>query len=238
MTIGGLQKLTLIDYPGKVAATAFLFGCNFRCPYCHNPELVYSKSGEGQPQIKESDFFKFLKERAGFLDGICITGGEPTIHSDLPKFIQKIKKNGFFIKLDTNGTNPDMLKELIENNLVDFVAMDIKTSIAKYKKFGAEHEVSQIQKSVNIIRNSDKDYEFRTTVAPEIVDEKDIEEIGRWLKGSKKIALQQFRPASPAGGPEKVLDLSFQNTKPYSLQELEKMVKILEPHIGAVELRT
>jgi len=230
MRIGGLQKLTLIDYPGKVAATVFLFGCNFRCPYCHNPELVYSKFGEGQIQIKESDFFKFLKERIGFLDGICITGGEPTIHSDLPKFIRKIKKIGFLIKLDTNGSNPDMLKELVENNLVDFVAMDIKTSILKYKKFGAEHEIPQIQKSINIIWDSDKDYEFRTTVAPEIVDEKDIEEIGQWLKGSKKIALQQFRP-------EKVLDLSFQNIKPYSLQELEKMVKILEPHIEKVELR-
>ena len=230
MRIGGLQKLTLIDYPGKVAATVFLFGCNFRCPYCHNPELVYSKSGEGQVQIKESDFFKFLKERTGFLDGICITGGEPTIHSDLPKFIRKIKEIGFSIKLDTNGSNPDMLKDLIVNNLVDFIAMDIKTSILKYKKFGAEHEISQIRKSVSIIWDSNKDYEFRTTVAPEIVDEKDIKEIAQWLKGSKKIALQQFRP-------EKVLDLSFQNIKPYSLQELEKMVKILEPHIEEVELR-
>jgi len=230
MRIGGLQKLTLIDYPGKVAATVFLFGCNFRCPYCHNPELVYSKFGEGQLQIQESDFFQFLKERTGFLDGVCITGGEPTIHSDLPKFIRKIKKIGFLIKLDTNGSNPDMLKDLVANNLVDFVAMDIKTSILKYKKFGAEHEISQIQKSVSIIWDSNKDYEFRTTVAPEIVDEKDIEEIGQWLKGSKKIALQQFRP-------EKVLDLSFQNIEPYSLQELEKMVKILEPHVDLVELR-
>ncbi len=230
MQIGGLQKLTLIDFPGKVAATVFLIGCNFKCPYCHNPELVDKKQIENQPIIKESDFFKFLKERNGFLDGICITGGEPTIHSDLPKFIQKIKKIGFLIKLDTNGSNSEMLDGLVKNNLVDFIAMDIKTSILKYREVGAGNMISQVQKSIDIIKNSNKDYEFRTTVAPRIVDEKDIKEIGEWLGGSKKIVLQQFRP-------EKVLEPSFKDVRPYSLQELEKMVNILEPHIETVELR-
>ncbi len=230
MQIGGLQKLTLIDFPGKVAATVFLIGCNFKCPYCHNPELVDKKQIENQPIIKESDFFKFLKERNGFLDGICITGGEPTIHSDLPKFIQKIKKIGFLIKLDTNGSNSEMLDGLVKNNLVDFIAMDITTSILKYREVGAGNMISQVQKSIDIIKNSNKDYEFRTTVAPRIVDEKDIKEIGEWLGGSKKIVLQQFRP-------EKVLEPSFKDVRPYSLQELEKMVNILEPHIETVELR-
>lgn len=219
--------MTLIDYPGKVAATVFLIGCNFRCPYCHNPELVNSGYGE---QFSVNDFFKFLEERKNFLDGICITGGEPTIHSDLPKFIKKIKTMGFLVKLDTNGSNSEMLDNLIKNDLVDFIAMDIKTSILKYEKVGARNFASEIQKSIEIIKNSNKDYEFRTTVVPEIVDEKDIKEIAQWLKGSKKIVLQQFRP-------EKVLEPSFQNIKPYSLQDLEKMLKILEPHIERVELR-
>lgn len=230
MKIGGLQKLTLIDYPGKVAATVFLIGCNFRCPYCHNPELVNPELVEGQSQIKESDFFKFLDERKGFLDGVCITGGEPTIHSDLLIFIQKIKKRGFSVKLDTNGSNSAILEYLINNDLVDFVAMDIKTSILKYNKVKAKDKISQVQKSINIIKNSGKDYEFRTTVVPGIVDEKDIKEIGKWLKGAKKIVLQQFRP-------KKTLNPSFKNIKPYSLQNLKKMVKILEPNVEKVELR-
>ncbi len=230
MIIGGLQKMTLIDYPGKIAATVFLVGCNFRCPYCHNPDLVNPELVERQPKIKESDFWKFLDERIGFLDGICITGGEPTIHSDLLLFIQNIKKRGFSIKLDTNGSNPGILEYLINNDLVDFIAMDIKTSILKYNKVRAKNKISQIQKSINIIKDSNKDYEFRTTVVPGIVDEKDTKEISQWLKGAKKIALQQFNPA-------KVLDSSFENIKPYSIQELQKMIKILEPHIDVVELR-
>lgn len=230
MKIGGLQKLTLIDYPGKVAATVFLIGCNFRCPYCHNPELVSPELVEGQPQIKETDFFKFLDERKGFLDGVCITGGEPTIFSDLPKFIQKIKKRGFLVKLDTNGSNSEMLKDLIKDDLVDFIAMDIKTSILKYNKVGVKNKISQVQKSINIIKDSGKNYEFRTTVVPGIVDEKDIKKIAQWLKGAKKFVLQQFRP-------EKTLNSSFKNIKPYSLQSLKKMVRILEPYMDAVELR-
>lgn len=230
MNIGGLQKLTLIDYPGRVAATVFLIGCNFRCPYCHNPELVDPELVERQPQIKESDFFKFLKERIGFLDGICITGGEPTIHKELPKFIQKIKKIGFLVKLDTNGSNSEMLEELVKNGLVDFIAMDIKTSILKYGKVGAKDMIFQVQKSIEIIKNSEKDYEFRTTVAPKIVEEKDIKEISQWLKGAKKIVLQQFKSS-------KVLDMSYEKVELYSLQDLEKMVKILEPHAEKVELR-
>jgi len=223
--------MTLIDYPGKVAATVFLVGCNFRCPYCHNPELVNPSTSSGQDQIKESSFFKFLDERKNFLDGVCITGGEPTIHNDLPNFINKIKKRGFLVKLDTNGSNPDMLKKLVQENLIDYIAMDIKTSISKYIKVKARDKIYSISKSINIIRTSKKDYEFRTTVVPEIVDENDINEIGQWLKGAKKIALQQFRP-------EKVLDPALNNLKPYSLQDLEKMLKILEPHIETVELRT
>jgi len=230
MTIGGLQKMTLIDYPNKIAATVFLIGCNFRCPYCHNPELVNPKFIERQTKIEEKDFFNFLDERAGFLDGVCITGGEPTIHSDLPKFIKNIKKRGFLVKLDTNGSNPEMLENLIKDNLIDFVAMDIKTSILKYNKVRAKKKISQVQKSIDILKGDSKDYEFRVTVVPKIVDKQDIKEIGQWLKGAKKIVLQQFRP-------EKTLSSSFENIKPYSVQDLRKMVKILEPNVEIVELR-
>lgn len=230
MTIGSLQKLTLIDYPGKIAATVFLVGCNFRCPYCHNPELISFKNSEARTDFRESEMFKFLDERIGFLDGVCITGGEPTIHSDLPKFIQNIKKRDFSIKLDTNGSNSEMLENLIKDKLVDYIAVDVKTSGLKYDKLRAKSKLFQLQKTIDIVRDSDIDYEFRTTVVPKIVDEKDIKKIGEWLKGSKKIVLQQFRP-------EKVLDSSFANIKPYTVQNLQKMVKILEPYVDVVELR-
>lgn len=230
MKIGGLQKLTLIDFPGKIAATVFLVGCNFRCPYCHNPELVDPKKVEDQPEIKEKDFFEFLDERKTFLDGICITGGEPTIFSNLPKFIENIKKRGLLVKLDTNGSNPEMLEGLIKNDSIDFIAMDIKTSILKYNKVKAKNKIPQVQKSIDVIKGSGKDYEFRTTVAPGIIERKDIEEMAQWLKGAKKITLQQFSPT-------KVLDPSFENIKPHSIQDLKKMARILEPYIDKVELR-
>ena len=231
MKIGGLQKLTLIDYPGKVSATVFLIGCNFRCPYCQNPELVDPNKIKNHPQIKTSDFFKFLEQRKGFFEGVCITGGEPTIHRDLPVFIKKIKNLKFLVKLDTNGSNPRMLEKLINENLIDFIAMDIKTSLSKYNKVGWHRGTSLIQKSVEIIKESGKEYEFRITVAPKIVNEKDMKEIGQWLRGSKKFVLQQFRP-------EKILNPSFEKVKPYPLSVLKKMAKILESYIEDVKLRT
>lgn len=231
MKIGGLQKLTLIDYPGKVAATVFLIGCNFRCPYCQNPELVDPKKIKAHPKIKPLEFFNFLKQRRGFLEGVCITGGEPTIHQDLPSFIRRIKKLNFLVKLDTNGSNPKMLKKLIDENLVDFIAMDIKTSLSKYNKVGySSFKTSLIQKSVEIIKESGKEYEFRITVVPKIVTQQDIKLVSQWLKGVKKIALQQFEP-------DKVLDPVFKKIKPYSLQELQKMLEILKSNIDNVELR-
>ena len=134
MKIGGLQKMSLIDYPGKIVATVFLIGCNFRCLYCQNPELVDPKKIKKQPHINEKDFFKFLDERKDFLDGICITGGEPTIQKGLISFIRKIKKKGFLVKLDTNGSNPEMLKKLIKAKLLDYIAMDIKADLVAYDR--------------------------------------------------------------------------------------------------------
>jgi len=221
MKIGGLQKLSLIDYPGKTAATVFLVGCNFKCGFCHNPELVKGNI----PEISEKEFFSFLDERKDFLDGVCITGGEPTIHKDLISFVKKIKKKGFLVKLDTNGSNPEMLKKLL--GLIDFVAMDIKTSKKGYDKaVGKKVDFKKIEKSVELIKNSKVDYEFRTTVVPGIVG--DFEEIGKWLKGVKKYVLQQFQN-------KKVLDKSFKKIEPYS--NFKDFEKILKKYIKNIEIR-
>jgi pyruvate formate lyase activating enzyme len=231
MKIGGLQKLTLVDYPGKVAATVFLIGCNFRCPFCQNPELACLDNTSGLAPISESDFFSFLDSKIGFIDGICITGGEPTINTDLIDFIRKIKAKGFLIKLDSNGSNPEVLSEIINEKLIDFIAMDIKTSLEKYEKaIGVKIDLENIKKSVEIIKNSGIDYEFRTTVVPWLVEKKDIEKIGEWLKGAKKIALQQFQN-------KKVLDKEFEKIQPYPDETLKEFKKILEKYIERVELR-
>lgn len=223
MKIGGLQKLSLIDYPGKTAATVFLIGCNFKCGFCHNPELIKGNV----PEISEKEFFSFLDERKDFLDGVCITGGEPTIHKDLIDFIKKIKEKGFLVKLDTNGSNPEMLKELLGS--VDFVAMDIKTSKEGYNKaVGVNVDLKKIEESVELIKNSGVDYEFRTTVVPSIVDKKDIKEIRKWLKGVKKYALQQFQN-------KKVLDKAFEKIEPYS--DFKDFEKILKKYIKNIEIR-
>jgi pyruvate formate lyase activating enzyme len=194
MVIGGFAPLTLLDYPGKVAATVFTVGCNFRCPFCHNPELVLAQSGLEKEKVKEKEFFDFLKKRQKKLDGVCITGGEPTLQKDLVEFISKIKALGFLVKLDTNGTRPDVLKRLLDQKLLDFVAMDIKTSIEKYPQAcGVKVDPGRIQLSTELIRNNQRiDYEFRTTVAGGIHTEDDLRDIGRWLRGAKRYVLQCY----------------------------------------------
>ena len=230
MKIGGLQKLTLVDYPGKVAATVFLIGCNFKCGFCHNPELVNPQETKIQ-SIDEKEFFDFLNTKKGLIEGICITGGEPTIQINLIDFIKKIKDAGFLVKLDTNGSMPEVLSRLVNEKLVDFVAMDIKTSLDNYAKaIGVKIDAEKIKKSVELIKNSDIDYEFRTTVVPGVVEKEDIEKIREWLKGVKKIALQQFRN-------KKVLDKKFEKIIPYPDETLKEFAKILQKHIKKVEIR-
>jgi pyruvate formate lyase activating enzyme len=242
MKIGGLQKLTLVDYPGKVAATVFLIGCNFKCGFCHNPELVNPEKIKTQPQISEKEFFDFLNEKKGLIEGVCITGGEPTIQPDLYDFIQKIKEKGFLVKLDTNGSMPEVLSKLVNEHLVDFIAMDIKTSIdvkvksqkSKVKKYniatGTKVNIDNIIRSVELIKNSGIDYEFRTTVVPGLVEKEDIERTGEWLRGAKKIVLQQFQN-------KKVLDKNFEKTQPYQDKILKEFARILGKYIKEVELR-
>lgn len=189
MILSGLQKLTLLDFPGKIAATVFTRGCNMRCPFCHNASLVVG----GADIIAEYEFFAFLEARRGRLGGVCISGGEPTLQRDLPEFIKKIRDMGFAVKLDTNGTDPDMLSSLIEGGLVDYVAMDIKSSPEGYARVsGAVVDIEKIERSIKILMDGKIDYEFRTTVAKPLFSVSDFVEIGRMIEGAKRYYLQGF----------------------------------------------
>lgn len=227
MIIKGLEKQTVLDYPGKLACTIFLFGCNFRCGFCHNPELIVD---DGRPEISQEYVLKFLEERKGFLDGVCITGGEPTLNTGLPEFISKIKEMGFAVKLDTNGTNPEMLEGLIEKNLVDYIAMDIKAPLEFYEKVAnVDIDKEKIRKSVEIIK-AFPNHEFRTTVVPGLLNKEYAKMIGEWLNGSDKFFIQQFRGI-------KTLDDSFVGKKPFSKEELENFCNILKPFFKKCEIR-
>ena len=190
MNFAGMQKLTLLDYPGKVACIVFTKGCNFRCPFCHNASLV--EGGQG-PLISDTEVLAFLSKRMGVLEGICISGGEPLLQKDIADFMRKVKKLGYAVKLDTNGSNPEILHELICEGLVDYVAMDIKNTVEKNDKTcGTEVDISKIKKSIEILKTSGIDYEFRTTLVNELHTVSDVEEIGKELKGDSKYFLQSF----------------------------------------------
>jgi pyruvate formate lyase activating enzyme len=233
MLIGGFQKLTLIDFPGKLAAIVFTSGCSFRCPFCYNPELVLTEKIKSQPKIPEKDILDFLKEREGLLEGLVITGGEPTIHKDLPEFIKKIKKMGYSVKLDTNGSNPKMLKDLIDKKLIDYVAMDIKAPLKEKdynKATGVKGALSKVKKSIKIIQDSGIDNEFRTTVVPTIHKKEDIIEIVRLISTTKKYYLQNFRP-------EKSINKKFGKIKPYPVEYLLEIQKAIAPFFEICRVR-
>lgn len=230
MLIGGLQKVSLIDYPDKICSIIFTMGCNFQCKFCYNPELVLTKKN---PIIKEKEIFDFLEKKKIIIDGVCITGGEPTLHQDLPEFLTKIKEMGFLIKLDTNGTNPKMLKKIIDKKLVDYISMDIKTVLekTKYEKIvDKKINLDKIKKSIKIILNF-PNYEFRTTVVPTLIKEEDIISIAKQIKGAKKYFLQQFVPS------EKMIDKKYRRIKPYSKEILEKMRQSIKKYIKKITIR-
>ena len=228
MKIYGLNKTTLLDYPGKVAATIFLGGCNFRCPFCQNSSLVLNPSA--QPEIPVKEVLSFLKKRKGILDGVCITGGEPTLSPDLPELLREIRTLGYPIKLDTNGTHPDLLKTLTEQNLIQMTAVDIKACPDNYLALcGLVHpELDAVKETVEFLKNGTLDYEFRTTVIRELHSEKDFIEIGQWLTGAKAYYLQAYRDS------EEVLQPGFSS---YTRKELEHFREILKRPIPLVELR-
>ncbi len=261
MKIKGLQKLSLIDYPQKTAATIFVSGCNFRCGFCYNPELVLPKQLKESPAISEEEVFQFLEERKDFLQALVVCGGEPTIHKELPEFIKKIKKLEFLVKLDTNGSNPEMLEKLVGQELLDYIAMDIKAPIGaknekpktprptavsglgkdqkhklkiknKYEQtVGVRVNLKEIEKSIKIIKNSGVDYEFRTTVVPSIHTKEDIVQIAKDLSPAKKYYLQNFEPNKATINPD------FQNIKPYPKEYLQEIRQAVKHYFELCEIR-
>ena len=193
MNICGYQKTTLLDYPGHVAATIFTGGCNFRCPFCHNSDLVVNSTMS--PCISQEEIFSFLKKRKNVLSGICITGGEPTLQTNLSEFIKKVRSLGYKIKLDTNGYRPDVISSLLEDNLLDYIAMDIKAGLSNYAKLSGipNLDTSKIKESISIIENSGIDYEFRTTVVKELHSRQDFLEISEMLSSSSPYFIQSFK---------------------------------------------
>ena len=229
MKIGGLQKVSLIDYPGLISAIIFLQGCNFKCSYCHNPELVDSKLF--QPCIKEKEVLDFLNMRRGKLDAVVITGGEPTIHDGLALFIKQIKKMGFAVKLDTNGSQPQVIKNLLDEKLLDLIAMDIKAPLEKYKDIvKTQVNPDSIKESIRLILKSKISYEFRTTVVQSQLEEKDILQIGKMIVGAKHYVLQKFVPV-------KTLDKKLLKEKSYPDEKFQKIKKRLEHQIPSVTIR-
>ncbi len=227
MNINGLQKLTLLDYPGKTACTVFLAGCDMRCPFCHNSELL---DGAAPALMDDKELLAFLNTRIGLLDGVAITGGEPLLRKDLPDLLREIKKLGFSIKLDTNGFHPETLKAILDKKLIDYVAMDIKNSPEKYAQTcGLENvDISKVQQSIELIKNSSIMYEFRTTVVNELHDESSFEGISAMIAGASQYFLQAFVDR------DSVLYTGF--TSP-DKEKLERFAKIVEKTVVKVQIR-
>lgn len=228
MKIHGMIKTSLLDYPDRVACTIFLGGCNFRCPYCHNASLVLSP--EKIPTIPEEEVFSHLKKRRGILDGVCITGGEPTLRQDLPEFLGKIKELGYPIKLDTNGSNPSMLRSLAKQQLIDYVAMDIKHSQEHYADVccAPGFSIGPIEESASFLLSGQIPYEFRTTVVRELHSPEDFQSIGAWIAGARAYYLQPYRES------EQVIHPVFTS---YSTKELERIRSSLTQYLPHVEIR-
>ncbi len=222
MNICGFQKLTLLDYPGHLAATIFTGGCQFRCPFCHNSSLLAPESF-----VDEEEILHFLQKRAGILEGVCLSGGEPTLQDDLPLFAEKIRRLGYQIKLDTNGYRPDVLKDLVTHHLLDYVAMDIKSSPLRYQTVSAfpSLDFSHIQSSVDFLRQNFLPYEFRTTVVTGLHQREDFLAIGEWLAGDSTYFLQAYQDS------ENVLTRVFSSPSPKELEEFRTILFPFLPHI-------
>ena len=228
MEIHGFQKTTLLDYPGHVAATVFTGGCNFRCPFCHNGSLVMHP--ESQPVISEEEVLSYLKKRCGVLEGVCVTGGEPTLQVALAEFLEKLKELGYLVKLDTNGSNPQILEELLKAGLLDYVAMDVKASWDHYEvAVGIKgFDSSPVRESIGLLKSCNIPYEFRTTVVKGIHTIEEFEEIGRMLEGCQAYYLQEFQESGEMIGA---------GCSEFSIEEMEKMAHQARKYIDKVMLR-
>ena len=248
MKLSGLQKVTLLDFPGKLACTIFTCGCNFRCPFCHNEDLVWHAAQA--PEYPIEQVLSYLKERSGYLEGVCITGGEPLVQKegDMISFIETIKNLGLLVKLDTNGTNPVTLKKLIDNKLIDMVAMDIKTSVEKYPilaglgadgygKTALNLDAANMKKlldnvleSVSIIKENKIQYEFRTTVIKPLHQKEDFEGIGKIIEGAENYFIQSYRHASEEAAPTDIFSA-------YNKEELDLFANIVKKYVKNVNVR-
>ena len=229
IVITGLQKLTLLDFPGKVACTLFTKGCNMRCPFCHNASLVV-RANEQKP-YDNGELLEFLKKRYGLLDGVAITGGEPTLWQGLYDFISELKKIGYEVKLDTNGTRPDMLKRIVNDGLVDYVAMDIKNCREKYGVtvgFDEGYDLSPIDESIAFLMSRKVDFEFRTTVTRQYHTAEDIEKIGEWIRGDEKYFLQQFKDSG---------DIIGEGISEYNKDEMQALLDQIRQFVPNAQLR-
>lgn len=227
MKIHGLQKMTLLDYPGHVACTVFLGGCDFRCPFCHNFELA---DGTAKPVMESEELISFLKKRTGLLDGVAFTGGEPCLHPDLPDLLRQIRSMGFAVKLDTNGYHPQLLRQILEEGLADYVAMDIKNSPEKYAVTAgiAQVDMSRIRESISLIMEKSPDYEFRTTVVEELHDEEDFPKMGELIRGAGKYYLQGFTDRDT---------VPFEGFHAPSPEKMKVFTDIMKPYVKEVSVR-
>jgi len=221
MKIGGFQKTSLLDFPDMVSCIVWTVGCNFRCPFCYNKSVV-----EGKVElIPEGEVFDFLEKRKGLLDGVVISGGEPFLQKDIAVFCDNVKKLGYLIKIDTNGMFPGMLKEFVDEKLVDYVAMDVKAPKKKYNQLaGVKVDISKIEESIDIIRNYAPGYEFKTTFAPGLLKKEDIVEVAKWLEGSKVFYLQQFKNNPP------LVSSEFEEAKPYDKEYILETLEAIKPY--------
>lgn len=226
MILCGLEKFSMVDYPGKVACTVFTYGCNFRCPFCHNAALVTAPAGGG---IAEDEVFAYLTERKKLLDGVCVSGGEPTLQPDLAAFIRKVKGLGLKVKLDTNGSRPDVLQSLLYERLVDYVAMDVKSGVSGYARAtGTDDALETVRKSIALLIEGSVDYEFRTTLVYELHAERDMYELGELICGANLCTLQRFEDT---GG------CIQSGLHPLSKETAERYKDIVQPYVKTVRLR-
>jgi len=229
MKIGGLQKTSLLDYPGNVSAIIWTVGCNFRCPFCYNKTLVL---GTTHSFFSEDEVFQFLEKRQGMLDGVVISGGEPLLQDDINEFIRRIKQLGYQVKIDTNGSLPEKLLELLKNHLVDYIAMDVKAPRGKYEMLvGGKVDLAKIAQSIELIKNSEVEYEFRTTVVPDLLQQEDIVEIAQWIQGAKRYYLQQFRINPP------LVSSKLEKIHPYTKEQLQQMCAAAQPFVQQCQVR-
>ena len=227
MKIHGLQKMTLLDYPGRVACTVFFGGCDMRCPFCHNAELL---DGSAPPVMDEQELLAFLEKRKGLLEGVAFTGGEPLLQKDLPVLAEKIRALGYPVKMDTNGTHPDLLAQMIRDGLVQYVAMDIKNSPDRYAETAGltSIDLDRVRESVSLLLEGSTEYEFRTTVVAELHDDSSFEQIGPWICGAQHYYLQRFTDRET---------VPFQGLHAPTEEQMRRWTEIIRPFVPSVELR-